>query len=141
MARKNSAFTLIEIMLALTVMGLATVTIIGLESSILAATHRSDQKTTAISIARVALSHLESNPPSTPTTFEGTANEIAEKISGVPFPFNLDLPEYLVNVEVREVTEGVIPPKTLMLANVRVSWSELPADSITVPWYYVHPSL
>jgi len=132
-------FTLIEILIALTIMGLATVTILGLESSILSSTVRSEQRITALSLARLVLTQLEYDPPQESIKTAGDIKQILEQLGSSPLPINLNFPEFQVSVSVNQITQSVIPPNTLMLASVTVSWSEYATDSVNIPFYYIHP--
>jgi hypothetical protein len=87
----------------------------------------------------LVLSQLEYDPPQETIKAEGDIKQVLNQLGSRPLPINLNFPEFQVSVAVSQITQPVIPPSTLMLASVTVSWSEFPTDSVNIPFYYIHP--
>lgn len=120
----NNGFTLIEMSLAVFLLGLALVTIIGLQSSVLQRSITDNKRLQALTIARIIMSQIETARDEVSVeTRSGTVQDFiteSQEIGLDPQKFN----DFSVKLE---VTYAGIPakPDALKKINLSVYWNDI----------------
>jgi prepilin-type N-terminal cleavage/methylation domain-containing protein len=136
--RGEKAFTLIEIVIAVAILGAAMVTLIGLQSSAISLTVSDDLRIEAIGVARRILSHVDLlKADLKDTKAQGSPSEVLAAIAPSADPLGTSQDSRMnvsLSIEPWDVTTLIpnAPPNVLKRVTLTIAWSQNPLDSITI---------
>jgi prepilin-type N-terminal cleavage/methylation domain-containing protein len=132
-------FTLMEVLLALLILGGSLVVLLGLQSSIIERTLRDTEKQRAMLLSREIFSTIETSAaPPVPQKTEGTFAEVLDAVSLGATPPNLEQDQdrdFRVFLEVSPIAVPGVSDDTLRKVELTVAWGEREADRFTTVYF------
>lgn len=143
--KKNSGFTLIEIVIAVTILSLSLITLIGLEGAATSEALRTRNKQFAMLMARRIMTNIELDAEvltdqTLTDSAEGVLNQFGtddpadratERSSDVPMSAELSIKGWNI---------PGLPDDSVKKVTLRVFWSSNPVDSIEVVYFVPAPT-
>jgi len=138
-AGRNAGFTLIEVTLALLVLGGSLVVLLGLQSSIVDRTLRDSKRQRAMLLSRQILAILETakEPPALQKTngsFHDVLTSLTDSSKDAAAP-NPEDAEFEAHFEVQDVGLPEINPNAMRKVTLKISWGPDSIDQITAVYF------
>ena len=132
-------FTLIEVALALMILGGSLVILLGLQSSIIQRTIRDTKKQRAMLLAREVLATIESDPtPPVPQSTDGSVADVLDAIQTTPDPSRRENPEdreFIAKLDVTLVGIPNVAPDAMRKVVLTISWGPTDQDQFTTVYF------
>lgn len=130
---------MIEVTLALLVLGGSLVVLLGLQSSIVERTLRDSKRQRAMLLSRQILAILETaKAPPTPQKTDGSFQDVLSAVTDAPQgsgEANPDDAEFQAHLEVQDIALPEIDQSTLRKVTLRISWGPESVDQITAVYF------
>lgn len=132
-------FTLLEILIALAILGVGFITLIGLQSSAVSITLNDGDRLGATMVARRILAHLEATRPAlNPTDTTGSPSTIISQFATTPdLRGELDDANYRVHLQIEPWAPEGLNPNLLKRITLTVSWGNGANDFVRVLYFAV----
>jgi prepilin-type N-terminal cleavage/methylation domain-containing protein len=134
---RRSGFTMLEIMIAISILAVAVVPSLGLNNASLSRLYQNEKEFRAILIARQVMSFFEASGRSpNPQESDGEAlqivNELGRFTTGIPYthPNPLELDGFYIFLKVDPLQIENFPDDKLLKVSVVVSWGTEVKDSL-----------
>ncbi len=135
----SRGFTLIEVALALVILGGSLVVLLGLQSSIIQRTIRDTRKQRAMLLAREILSAIEaSQTPPVPQTTDGSVSDVLEVQLTTPDTNRKENPEdreFVAKLDVTLVGIPNVAPDAMRKVVLTISWGPGDLDQFTTVYF------
>ena len=136
---RRGGFTLIEVVIALVILGGSLVVLLGLQSSIIERTIRDSKKQRAMLLARQILSAIEvAQTPPVPQSTDGSFKDVLNSVLTSNETNREESPEdaeYHAQLEVESVGIPKLAPDAIRKITVTISWSPSPLDQLTAVFF------
>ena len=138
-ASADRGFTLIEVALAVIILGGSLIVLLGLQSSIIERTIRDTKKQRAMLLAREILSAIESNPtPPVPQSTDGSVRDVLDVLLATPDTDRRQNPEdaeFVARMEVSIVGIPNVAPDAMRKIVLTLSWGKSDLDQLTTVYF------